>query len=456
MLPSLPPELIDYIVDFLHDDPFALRTCSLVCRALVPAARFHAFQHVILWERWRHLIRDDTYLDAFVVLLQSTHCTFSTFVTRLTLEELDYNFPPPASNAYSALRKHLPSLTSIALSQGTGGRAIDSQLSGLADLVPHCANLTHVRLDWVTLPLREDIFSFLALLPSSVETLELVNLRSNWRNFVDPPSEKAMSIPFPAAQSLRTLKLHSSDWGVPILSEVLDHFASYANGKRVQLCTLQLLELQAHDFVAVGRFFDALGGILEDVALGFSQGVHISNPDDVVQQRLDSDIDTFLACVDLQRLTSLRRFQFHAQPLDIVHSRDNKGKRTFTYHLLPGMLTSLSAIQRLDEVTIRLAFNKWIRPSECPAATQLDALAEWSELDAALVRLESVSRLLFLATFERTLWPPPGRREPQNVKFDMRKVYEEVLALVPMRIPRTVEERGNALSFAAQMPIGHK
>ncbi|KAF7299934.1 F-box domain-containing protein [Mycena chlorophos] len=204
------------------------------------------------------------------------------------------------------------------------------------------------------------------------------------------------------------------------------------------------------------RVADALGGILEDVALGFSQGVHISNPDDVVQQRLDSDIDMFLACVDLQRLTSLRRFQFHAQPLDIVHSRDNKGKRTFTYRLLPGMLTSLSAIQCLDEVTIRLAFNKWIRPSECPAATQLDALGEWSELDAALLRLESVSRLLFLATFERTLWPPPGRREPQNVKFDMRKVYEEVLALVPMRIPRTVEGRGNALSFAAQMPIGHK
>ena len=42
----LPPELLDHIVDYLHDDHQALRNCSLTCHALVPSARFHLFQRV--------------------------------------------------------------------------------------------------------------------------------------------------------------------------------------------------------------------------------------------------------------------------------------------------------------------------------------------------------------------------------------------------------------------------
>ena len=42
----LPPELLDHIVDYLHDDRQALRNCSLTCRALVASARFHLFQRV--------------------------------------------------------------------------------------------------------------------------------------------------------------------------------------------------------------------------------------------------------------------------------------------------------------------------------------------------------------------------------------------------------------------------
>nr|GAT46367.1 predicted protein [Mycena chlorophos] len=480
---SLPQELIDHIVDFLHNDDVALRICSLVCRALVSASRFHAFQHVILRKGWRHLVRrgDDTHLEAFVHLLDSTYCTLRPFVTRLTFQELDWDFPLPAKGkkktVYFKLRKHLPALTSIALSQNARARpgAIDSQLPGLADLVPHCTHLTSVLLDRVGLPLRDDIFLLLSLLPTSVDTLELINLRSNWKDFVDPPSEKTKSIPFPAAKSLTTLKLHSSDWFIPIVGEVLDHFTRSASGKSgVQLRTLELLDLQAHDFASAGRFLDVRGGILTDVALSFSRGIlqPISG-----QQTLEDGIggspihpksrlcygadrfsrpDTFLTHVDMRKLTSLRRFQFHAEPLDIVNSRDGKGKSTFAYRLLPSILTSLAAIQPLEKVAIRLFFNRVYRPSECPVPTQLDALGEWSELDAALARLENVASVVFLAIFERSMWPPPGCDGPLNAKFDMAEVYDKVRALIPMRIPKTVEGPGNALSFTVQMPIGDK
>jgi ankyrin repeat protein len=39
----LPNELQDMIIDFLHDDQDALRTCSLVCKSWIPSARLHRF-----------------------------------------------------------------------------------------------------------------------------------------------------------------------------------------------------------------------------------------------------------------------------------------------------------------------------------------------------------------------------------------------------------------------------
>ena len=44
--PHLPPELLDYVVDFLHDTKYALRNCCLVSKSWIPRARQHLFAHV--------------------------------------------------------------------------------------------------------------------------------------------------------------------------------------------------------------------------------------------------------------------------------------------------------------------------------------------------------------------------------------------------------------------------
>jgi len=41
--PRLPPELIEYTIDYLHDSPSALRACACVCRDWVAPSRFHLF-----------------------------------------------------------------------------------------------------------------------------------------------------------------------------------------------------------------------------------------------------------------------------------------------------------------------------------------------------------------------------------------------------------------------------
>jgi hypothetical protein len=57
----LPPELVDRIIDFLHNEPRTLAACSLVARSWTPASRYHRFSSVRLisdedWAKFDRLI----------------------------------------------------------------------------------------------------------------------------------------------------------------------------------------------------------------------------------------------------------------------------------------------------------------------------------------------------------------------------------------------------------------
>jgi len=50
--PYLPPEILDYIVDLLHDNPNALKDCCLLSKSWIPRTRKHLFAEVgLLTER---------------------------------------------------------------------------------------------------------------------------------------------------------------------------------------------------------------------------------------------------------------------------------------------------------------------------------------------------------------------------------------------------------------------
>ena len=46
MVCSLPPEMLDVVVDHLYDQPTTLRACCLVSKSWVPRSRIHLFAHV--------------------------------------------------------------------------------------------------------------------------------------------------------------------------------------------------------------------------------------------------------------------------------------------------------------------------------------------------------------------------------------------------------------------------
>jgi hypothetical protein len=58
MGPHLPPEIIDRIIDHLHDNQADLRTCARVCRAWLTSSRFHLFYSISINSGpWRRMYR---------------------------------------------------------------------------------------------------------------------------------------------------------------------------------------------------------------------------------------------------------------------------------------------------------------------------------------------------------------------------------------------------------------
>jgi hypothetical protein len=76
----VPHELVDAIIDLLHDDHAALTTCALVCRSWVTASRRHLFSQFVI---------DNENGSKASDLLSSATCTIALAVRHLTLDRGD-------------------------------------------------------------------------------------------------------------------------------------------------------------------------------------------------------------------------------------------------------------------------------------------------------------------------------------------------------------------------------
>ncbi|KAJ3552870.1 hypothetical protein NM688_g3927 [Phlebia brevispora] len=92
MMPLLPHELSDRIIDFLHDDRSTLSKVSLVCRSFLPATRYHRFSNLVLVgsriERFNQLLDISPNLGAFVSNLVLNSGLSHTVWRRLSAETL--------------------------------------------------------------------------------------------------------------------------------------------------------------------------------------------------------------------------------------------------------------------------------------------------------------------------------------------------------------------------------
>ncbi|KAJ6612141.1 hypothetical protein B0H10DRAFT_326738 [Mycena sp. CBHHK59/15] len=98
--PTIPLELVDLILDFLHSDDDTLSACTLVCKSWLPSARFHLLSRIAL-----HTSNADSFLDEVEIVSAQVHedmmlpkfiATGLMNVTSLRIDGLDLSTVPPA------------------------------------------------------------------------------------------------------------------------------------------------------------------------------------------------------------------------------------------------------------------------------------------------------------------------------------------------------------------------
>ena len=105
MVPPVPHELSDHVIDFLHDDCRALSACALTCRAWLAAARYHRFADTAVRGK---LVR-------FIELLDASP-GFAPYVKTLRWSGLTYQwFYSIDSDALLCVLDRLPSLGELSL-----------------------------------------------------------------------------------------------------------------------------------------------------------------------------------------------------------------------------------------------------------------------------------------------------------------------------------------------------
>ncbi|CDO72756.1 hypothetical protein BN946_scf184994.g9 [Trametes cinnabarina] len=131
VMPELPPEIIDRITDYLHDDHETLAACALAARIMHPASRYHRFNTLAL--NLRRIPRLIQLLDSAPDLAP---CISSLWLDVKFSSGIDF------IGALEVLSR-LPSLQSFTVScHGVLGKALKDALRKIATMKPHLTALS--------------------------------------------------------------------------------------------------------------------------------------------------------------------------------------------------------------------------------------------------------------------------------------------------------------------------
>ncbi|KAJ7101481.1 hypothetical protein B0H15DRAFT_412768 [Mycena belliarum] len=247
---QLPRELCDLIVDYAHTERATLATCALVCRAWVPASRFHLFARISLSDT-------DGYAAARLNdLLASPRTTIVPAVRRLDL---------------------LNALAQVQIRKPRTGRV---QLKTLLDIVPRIAQLRHIH----TLALSDLPFALLAAFPK-VRTLHLAGVTAG-------PALLRLAACFPDLRQLALKRVHaipyrSSAPAPETPTTTMEHLRGVTvRGSSIaflgwlallapRTATLDLRDFCPSEVPYLAAYLCALAGPLERLELGLSPGTAV-------------------------------------------------------------------------------------------------------------------------------------------------------------------------------------
>jgi hypothetical protein len=251
---DFPQELIERIIDDLYDDEPSLIHCSLVCRAWLPATRYHLFSGY----PGLHLTNEPNKSSALLELLALGPSTVTQFITCLSLTDYPSYAQEAVDQIWSprlALLCRLPSIESLSL---TGWRrSIDNNVYAT---IPHFNHLAQLKLRVAKFDSPPQLFGLLEVC-AGLTSLELYQIDC-------APSAELIS--YSHCNRIRDLDLGQC-------TTVLHIFAGDASTSDLQCRHLRFEHIVLEDAEPIARLLRRLGENLEDLSLSFDNVSHVRN-----------------------------------------------------------------------------------------------------------------------------------------------------------------------------------
>lgn len=196
MLATIPSELVQIILDFLHSDRPSLYSSSLVCHDWVPTTRYHLFHRLSLL-RYRSRRRPRDNVDVFLVLVRSPYCTILPSVHCLVLN-VDFEYGREYIEELINVFTSCHALTTLEYFDHSRFHRVPRPISWIANLLPGIRDLSFIA--WEAFPIEERDFitSF-----TNLQTLSLYARRLSTFSSLQFPSD----LPGGNFNQLRSLRL---------------------------------------------------------------------------------------------------------------------------------------------------------------------------------------------------------------------------------------------------------
>ncbi|KAJ7090724.1 hypothetical protein B0H15DRAFT_243849 [Mycena belliarum] len=235
---DLPSELHDLIIDHMHDDNPALKTCGLVNQAWLRSSRHHLFRGVnVNSQNWKEYLQ----------LAASPLATFPPLVRRLAISDSDHT---RYIHDFIPRLPLLPALTHLRISHSTGGSA------ALTAFRRSFGNITTLEMHKVEFQCLTEMAAFILCFPR----LEQVALSPR---FVEEEPAKEPGPPvFP--RTLHTVRVRSAARDVRSIISLL-----HPAGGPPPISALELDVLAPPALAGLGALLRALGTELRALDLAF-------------------------------------------------------------------------------------------------------------------------------------------------------------------------------------------
>lgn len=139
-LKAIPIEIMEFTLDFLHDDFKTLCSSSLVCRSWLLTTRYHLFNRLVLL-RYRTGIIHRGNIDSFILVAKSPRCTILPVIRTLVLR-VDLVHKSDQIQDVLKILTPCPALTTLELVDGSRSYKVQPQISWIANVLPGIRDLT--------------------------------------------------------------------------------------------------------------------------------------------------------------------------------------------------------------------------------------------------------------------------------------------------------------------------